>query len=139
MTATLELGRLDEAEAALAEIDEERWRDTAYTAFVYGAQARIAGARGSLDEALAAWRRCGSYAVERLHAANPTLLPWRSEAAVLAVRTGQEALALELATDDVARAERLAPRARSARPAERSDSRRAGRPGSPCSSPRCSA
>ncbi|MEA2450840.1 MAG: hypothetical protein QOG63_2772 [Thermoleophilaceae bacterium] len=110
--AHVEREELDEAERALAPIEEDPERSTlpAY-ALVLDARARIELARSRPAEALAAATEAGRL-MEQSHLHNPAVLPWASHAALAAARLGRGDEARELAGRELTAARRFgAPRA----------------------------
>jgi DNA-binding CsgD family transcriptional regulator len=83
----------------------------AFAAWREEAIGRLAAHRGELERAHDAFQRCGTRAEEVL-ISNPGLFPWRSEAGLAAVGTGDHELARRLIGEERALAERFgAPRA----------------------------
>src|SRR5215208_4160920 len=111
VSALLERGDRDEAEAVLALGDQQPAASGFFAAWRHAAVGRLAGDRGDHAAALEAFLATGRRLGELL-AVNPTVLPWRSEAALAARRLGREELARELSAGELALAERFgAPRA----------------------------
>jgi len=111
VSALLERGDPDEAEAVLALGDHQPAASGFFAAWRHTAVGRLAADRGDHAAALEAFLATGRRLGELL-AVNPTVLPWRSEAALAARRLGREQLARELSAEELALAERFgAPRA----------------------------
>jgi DNA-binding CsgD family transcriptional regulator len=89
--------------AALLELPGEpsRWRaQPSFVSYLFAA-ARVRVAEGALEEGLALLLECESL-VREANCPNPAVnLPWRSEAALLAVRLDQPERALELAAEEL--------------------------------------
>jgi DNA-binding CsgD family transcriptional regulator len=102
VTALCEQGHVDRAAAVLDGIDVGRWVDTAFYVFILAAQGRIADARGDARAAFGHWCASGRYFKDVMQATNPALMPWRSEAAMLATRLQERDTARELAEEDLA-------------------------------------
>ena len=107
VAALTESGRTAEAAAALAEVAPARWERTAFGAFIHAATATVAAAEGDAEAALDAWLRSGAHMVEHVRAPNPALLPWRTEAAILAARLERHDQAAALAGEALSLAERF--------------------------------
>ncbi len=105
VSALCEQDQVDRAAAVLGGIDAARWSDTAFNVFLLAAEGRIAQARGETRAALEHWRASGRFFKEVMQATNPTLMPWRSEAAMLAARLQERELARSLAEEDLALAQ----------------------------------
>lgn len=112
VVALLEQDQPAAAERALEQAGpHERWANSAMEIFLLGARGRIAAHRGRLRDALDAHLACGQLATH-MRAVNPTLLPWRSDAALVAAHTDDREQARELAGEELRLAERFgAPRA----------------------------
>jgi DNA-binding CsgD family transcriptional regulator len=110
--ALLELGRHDEAERALGVAAPlERWEGTAFVGFLHAARAELAAADGRWEAALDDHLACGRVA-EALHFRNPSIMAWRSRAAIAAGNMGDRDTAASLAAEELALAEAFgAPRA----------------------------
>ena len=81
-----------------------------FAAWRHTAAGRLAAHRGEYEQALEAFLATGRRLTELL-ATNPTILPWRSEAALAAQRLGRHEQARELIAEELALAERFgAPR-----------------------------
>jgi DNA-binding CsgD family transcriptional regulator len=95
--ALLERGELDQAEAAcrLPDGDESWSRNIGYM-WLLDTRARIELERGDAESALATFLRCGEMC-ERSLITNPSVLAWRSGAALAAARLGDPDQARELA------------------------------------------
>jgi DNA-binding CsgD family transcriptional regulator len=107
----LEQGELDEAEAVLELGDSHIPASGFFAAWRRAAVGRLAAHRGDDAGALEAFLAAGRGLTELLMV-NPTLLAWRSEAALAAQRLGRHGLAESLVADELALAERFgAPRA----------------------------
>jgi DNA-binding CsgD family transcriptional regulator len=110
VTGLLLQGRVDDAAQALA-LGAERPASGFFAAWLHTAEGRVAAARG--DHAAAhdhflATGRC----LRELMMVNPTVLPWRSEAALAAQRLGDEEEARALVAEELELAEAFgAPRA----------------------------
>lgn len=110
--ALIERGELDAAEAALELDDPERWQATTLYILWRTARSQLAQARGEWQEALDEALFAGEQLTEVVKFDNPGALPWRSHAALAALRLGQEERARELAAEEL----RLARRFGAARP-----------------------
>ncbi len=108
----IELGELDAAEHQLRQARADpTWADSSMQALVLEAQARIELARGEPGRALASALAAGRVAGDA-HIPNPSVLPWRSRAAIAAARLGDQDRAQELAGEAVTLSRRFgAPRA----------------------------
>ncbi|HEY8584193.1 MAG TPA: helix-turn-helix transcriptional regulator, partial [Capillimicrobium sp.] len=111
--ALLERGAVEEARrlTPASDLGGPELPPRGWTTHVRFGRARVALAAGeaqaALDELLEVGRLEAAFAAER-----PTMLPWRSEAALAAVAVGDGALARRLAAEEVAVARRIgAPRA----------------------------
>jgi DNA-binding CsgD family transcriptional regulator len=104
--AKLERGELEAAEAILERFDVEGpgGRNPAYDLLLH-ARGRLREARLDLDGALADFLLAGEHQ-EAWGARNPSLLPWRSSAARVAVRLGEADRGRELADEELERARR---------------------------------
>jgi DNA-binding CsgD family transcriptional regulator len=112
VTALCEQEQADHASAVLTEIDADRWRDTAFYGFLMAARGRLAAAAGDLEGAASEWLACGAHITDVMRVNNPSLLAWRSEAAMLLARLQDRDTARLLAAEDLSFAEGFqAPRA----------------------------
>ena len=102
----LELGDLEAADAVLALGDGQAPASGFFAAWRHAATGRVAAARGRDEEALAAFLLAGRRLVE-LDMVNPTVIAWRSEAALAARRLGRDEQAGALAAEELALAERF--------------------------------
>jgi DNA-binding CsgD family transcriptional regulator len=76
---------------------------SSFISYLY-ALGRVRAAQGKLREALDTLLECG-HSVRVMNATNPAAnLPWRSEAALLAARLGEQGRAVELVAEDLSRA-----------------------------------
>ena len=99
----LELDRLDEAEAVVDEPDSpEHGADAVGIATIEVARGRLAAARGDLRGARDHLVRSVTAAASLPFLMNPTVLPWRSEAALAHQAVGEVEEARALAADEVA-------------------------------------
>jgi DNA-binding CsgD family transcriptional regulator len=104
-------GRIEEATAVFASLRAEEWAGTAFAGFLDAAAASLHAARGEHRAALERWLACGELAL-RMQILNPSVMPWRSEAAIAAAMVA-DPRAVELADDAVRLSDRFgAPRAR---------------------------
>ena len=112
VTALCEQDQAARADAVLTEIDADRWRDTAFYGFLMAARGRVAAATGDLRTAAEEWLACGAHITDVMRVNNPSLLAWRSEAAMLLARLQDRDSARALAAEDLSFAEGFqAPRA----------------------------
>jgi DNA-binding CsgD family transcriptional regulator len=110
VSGLLEQDEPDAAERALAVGRHEREPVGFFAAWRHTAVGRLAAYRGEHERALEAFLAAGRRLTELL-ATNPTILPWRSEAALAAQRLGRHEQARELVAEELALAERFgAPR-----------------------------
>lgn len=106
--ALIDRGELDEATLALDRAGEE---PSGMQALILEARARILLARGQPRAALDAALQAGRLFAEQSLIPNPSLLPWRSRAAVAAAQLGHTEQAEELLDQELALAKRFgAPR-----------------------------
>ncbi len=99
--ALVERGEPEAAARALAPV--EAWAEEPATppATLRLARARLRMAQGAAEDALVDFLAVGDVAT-RCFVRSPSILPWRSEAAVAHLRLGDRAAALRLAEDDLA-------------------------------------
>ena len=89
----------------------ERWQGTAFLGFLLAAEGHLAAARGEPEQALERHLECGRVA-DQLHFLNPSIMPWRSQAALAARLAGRMDQARRLAGEELELARRFgAPRA----------------------------
>jgi DNA-binding CsgD family transcriptional regulator len=99
--AELERDHLGAAEQALALAEPvARWEGTGMAVFVAAAEGHLAAQRGEPALALGRHLRCGELA-EELQLRNPSVMPWRSQAALAASLAGEDELARELTRDEL--------------------------------------
>lgn len=108
--AERELGHSDAVRRALAQAPSDTDAGTLGLAGVRFARVRVRAASGAPAAALDELLRIGAD-YQSLGGVSPALLPWRSEAALLAKRIGRDAEALELADAELALAADAGPRA----------------------------
>jgi DNA-binding CsgD family transcriptional regulator len=111
-SAHLERGDLDAAQRAAAlPGGDEPWRRLISFAWMLALRGRLLLALGEAGAAWSTLQECAE-ACEQGRISNPAVIAWRSPAALAAMRLGREAEALELAQEEVERAESYgAPRA----------------------------
>ncbi|MGI8903442.1 MAG: ATP-binding protein [Solirubrobacteraceae bacterium] len=78
-----------------------RWEGTGMAVFIAAAKGHLAAHRGEASVALAWHLRCGKLAGE-LQLTNPSVMPWRSQAALAAGLSGKRELGRELAREELA-------------------------------------
>ncbi len=101
--ALIERDELDEAAAAVAELDEERWQTQMPWLLFLGSRGQLALARGDAEAALADFEAWG----QGWPMPNPAFYgEWRSRAAVAAARLGDRARGVELAREELRLVER---------------------------------
>ncbi len=100
--ALLELDRLDEAEAVVDEPDSpEHGADAVGVATIEVARGRLAAARGDHQSAREHLDKAATAAASLPFLVNPTVLPWRSEAALALHAVGEVEEARALVADEV--------------------------------------
>jgi DNA-binding CsgD family transcriptional regulator len=102
----IELADLEGAARILQLPELEEARGSLVYAVVHDARGRLAAARGDPRQALAEFLAAGCLA-ETAPIVNPSYLPWRSSAAVVASRLGDRDRARELVREELRRAERF--------------------------------
>jgi len=102
----IDQGQVDEARGALAALSTEEWAGTAFEGVALAARARVHAAEQDHRAALADWLACGDYATKRMLIFNPSIMPWRSEAAIEAAKAG-DPRAEKLASEAVQMTERF--------------------------------
>jgi DNA-binding CsgD family transcriptional regulator len=98
--AETERGRLEAASQAVARAPSDAEAGTLGIAGIRLARARLRAAAGAPEVALSELMSLGAD-YESLGGASPALVPWRSEAALVAKRIGRDAQALELADQEL--------------------------------------
>jgi DNA-binding CsgD family transcriptional regulator len=104
--ALIERGELERAAATLAEVDDREWGETVMTALVLESRARLQLVVGRPDEALSDALAAGRIATSAL-ISNPSVLPWRSRAALAAARLGDVSQARALVEEELRLARRF--------------------------------
>jgi DNA-binding CsgD family transcriptional regulator len=95
----IDAGDVEGAAQALDPAAAEDWSDRAPYAYFLEARARLRVLQGDTGGALDDLLDCGSL-LERLRVTNPEVIPWRSQAALAALRVGEPERALRLAEEE---------------------------------------
>jgi DNA-binding NarL/FixJ family response regulator len=100
----LQRGQLEQAETALATIDQEVVRDTLRLPFLLDVRAQLRLAQNRPEEALKDATRAGERLQAEFAADNPGIVAWRSTAALAQLALGEPTRARELAEEGLERA-----------------------------------
>jgi DNA-binding NarL/FixJ family response regulator len=100
----LQRGRLDDAETALATMDEEEVRESARYPFLLDVRAQLRLAQHRPEEALEDATHAGDRLQSEFAADNPGIVAWRSTAALAHLALGEPSRARELAEEALERA-----------------------------------